>query len=80
MKKLRIQELKSGLSAAIAVAEGGEVILITRDGQTVAQLGPATPPGVHQGLLVGRGRLEPALQRGNSARALAVVLADRGDR
>jgi len=80
MKLASIQELKSGLSAAVAAAEGGEIILITRHGQTVAQIGPANLPGVHRGRSAGRDRLRPVLQRRRSSRALEVLLEDRGDR
>jgi antitoxin (DNA-binding transcriptional repressor) of toxin-antitoxin stability system len=80
MKQISIQDLKAGLSAAVAAAESGQTIVITRHNQAVAQLGPARPPFVHRGDAVGTGRLKPALKRGSKGRYLAVLLEDRGDR
>ncbi|MCA1733796.1 MAG: type II toxin-antitoxin system prevent-host-death family antitoxin, partial [Acidobacteria bacterium] len=42
MKEMSIQDLKARLSAAVAEAESGSRILITRHSETVAQLGPPT--------------------------------------
>ena len=80
MKQISIQDLKAGLSAAVAEAESGRTMLITRHNEPVAQLGPAGPPSVHRGSAVGRGRLTPALKRGTKGRYLIVLLEDRGDR
>jgi prevent-host-death family protein len=44
MKKISIQDLKAQLSAAIAEAESGETILITRHNEPVALLAPAHLP------------------------------------
>lgn len=77
---MSIQDLKATLSAAIAEAESGHTILITRHNHAVAQLGPAGPAGVHRGTAVATGRLKPALKRGSKGRYLAVLLEDRGDR
>lgn len=79
VKKISIQDLKATLSAAVAEAESGHTIIITRHNQVVAQLGPAHPPGVHRGNATVR-RLKPALTRGSKGRYLAVLLEDRGDR
>jgi prevent-host-death family protein len=80
MKKVSIQDLKAGLSAAVAEAEAGRTIVITRHNEPVAQLGPARPERVHRGARVGRGRLQPALKRGTRGRYLTVLLEDRGSR
>jgi prevent-host-death family protein len=81
VKQISIQDLKATLSAAVAEAESGHTIIITRHNQAVAQLGPARPPGVHRGKAAAvRGRLEPALTRGSKGRYLAVLLEDRGNR
>lgn len=80
MKELSIQDLKARLSAAVAQAESGERILITRHSQTVAQLGPPAQPHVQRGSRIGRGDLAPALRRGTKGRYLAVLLEDRGGR
>ena len=80
MKQISIQDLKATLSAVVAEAESGSTILITRHNQAVAQLGPASPPGVHQGNSAVRGRLEPAVARGSKGRYLDLLLEDRGDR
>ncbi len=80
MKRISIQDLKAGLSAAIADAEAGETLAITRHNETVAQLGPARVPYVHRGEDVGAGCLTPALKRGTKGQYLAVLLDDRSDR
>jgi len=80
MKRISIQDLKATLSAAIAEAESGHTILITRHNEAVAQLGPARPAGLHRGNAATGGRLKPALRRGSRGRYLAVLLDDRGDR
>lgn len=80
MKRISIQDLKARLSSAIAETESGATLLITRHNEPVAQLGPVSPPHVHQGTAVGRGRLEPAIRRGTKGRYLAVLLEDRGAR
>ncbi|HUE88320.1 MAG TPA: hypothetical protein VMO26_19770 [Vicinamibacterales bacterium] len=78
MRRISVQALKAQLSGAIAEAEAGRTLLITRHNQAVAQLSPARPAGVHRGARVGSGRLEPALKRGTRGRYLAVLLEDRG--
>jgi prevent-host-death family protein len=80
MKRIPIQELKAGLSAAIAEAESGETLIVTRHNQPVAQLGPARSAHVHRGPDVGQLRLRPAGRRASKGRYLAVLLEDRGER
>ena len=80
MKRISIQDLKARLSAAVAEAESGDTIVITRHNEPVAQLSPARPRGVHRGRNVGAGRLMPAFKRGTKGRYLAVLSEDRGDR
>jgi antitoxin (DNA-binding transcriptional repressor) of toxin-antitoxin stability system len=80
MKRISIQALKSRLSAAVAEAEAGETILVTRHNQAVAQLGPARDAHVHRGKLVGKGGLKPAIKEGTGGRSLALLLEDRGNR
>ena len=80
VKQISIQDLKAGLSAAVAEAEAGHTMIITRHREAVAQLGPARPAHVHRGEAVGTGRLKPALTRGTKGQYLAALLEDRGDR
>jgi prevent-host-death family protein len=80
MKRISIQDLKAQLSAAVAEAESGRTILVTRHSEPVAQLGPARPAQVHRGSRVGADRLEPAIKRGTKGRYLAVLMEDRGSR
>ena len=80
MSEISVQDLKARLSGAIAEAERGATLVITRHRTPVAQLGPALSAAVRQGRLVGRGRLLPAVKTGTRGRALAVLLEDRGDR
>ena len=80
MKQISIQDLKARLSAAVAEAESGDTIVITRHNEPVAHLSPAQPRSVHRGKRVGAGRLRPALKRGTKGRYLAVLSEDRGNR
>ena len=80
MKQVSIQDLKAGLSAAIAEAEAGRTIVITRHNEPVAQLGPAQLEHLQRGARVGLGRIHPALKRATKGRYLAVLLDDRGSR
>ena len=80
MKKVSIQDLKAHLSAAVAEAESGATIVITRHSEPVAHLGPAGFPSVHRGELAGAGRIRPALRRGTKGRYLAVLMEDRSNR
>lgn len=79
VKRISIQDLKATLSAAVAEAESGHIVIITRHNQAVAQLGPARPAGVHPGNAT-RERVKPALTRGSKGRYLSVLLEDRRDR
>jgi antitoxin (DNA-binding transcriptional repressor) of toxin-antitoxin stability system len=80
MKQVSIQALKSGLSAAVAEAQAGHTIVITRHNAPVAQIGPTATAHVHYGTRVGGARIRPALKRGTNGRYLAVLLDDRGTR
>jgi prevent-host-death family protein len=80
MKRISIQDLKSRLSSAVAEAEAGETILVTRHNRAVAQLGPAHEAHVHRGKLVGKVGLKPAIKQGTGGRSLEVLLEDRGNR
>jgi prevent-host-death family protein len=80
MKQISIHDLKAHLSAAVAEAQAGETILITRHSQPVAQLGPPRRAHVHRGSAVGTGPLRPALKRATKGRYLDVLLEDRGNR
>ncbi len=80
MEQMSIQDLKARLSGAVAAAESGTTILITRHSEPVARLGPARHPDVHRGSRVGTGRLDPAMPKGTGGRSLAVLLEDRGYR
>ena len=78
MSEISIQDLKARLSGAIAEAEAGQTLVITRHRRPVAQLGPAVVAAMRRGSPVGRGRLMPALRSGTRGRALAALLEDRG--
>jgi prevent-host-death family protein len=80
MKRISIQDLKAQLSSAVAEAEAGATILVTRHNRAVAQLGPARSQHVHRGKAVGEGRLKPAIKQGTGGRALTLLLEDRGNR
>ena len=80
MSEISIQDLKARLSAAIAEAEAGETLVITRHRTAVATLGPAASLALRRGTRVGRGSLVPLFSTGTRGRALAALLEDRGDR
>jgi prevent-host-death family protein len=80
MKQISIQDLKARLSAAIAEAESGETLVITRHHEPVAQLTPAQPTSVHRGAQVGIRKLKPAMPGGTKGRSLTILLEDRGSR
>jgi prevent-host-death family protein len=80
MKRVSIQDLKAGLSAAIAHAQAGGTVVITRHNEPVARLTPVDQSHVHRGSKVGAGRLTPAVRRGTGGRYLAVLQEDRGNR
>ena len=80
MKQISIQDLKARLSAAVAEAQSGATIIVTRHNEPVAQLGPARPHNVHRGKGVAAARLKPAMKRGTKGRSLAVLMEDRGSR
>ncbi len=80
MKQISVQALKAGLSAAIADAEAGNTVVITRHNSPVARLTGVGPTHTHRGKHVGKGWLRPALKRGTGGRTLAVLAEDRTER
>ena len=80
MTRISIQDLKAQLSAAVAEAEAGRTLVITRHNTPVAQLSPARVEHTHRGSKVGTGRLKPAVGRRPGHRSLTALLDDRQDR
>jgi antitoxin (DNA-binding transcriptional repressor) of toxin-antitoxin stability system len=80
MRHISVQDLKAQLSAAIADAESGVTLVVTRHKEPVATIGPAHASHVHRGRRAGTGRLTPAITGGTKGRSLALLLEDRGDR
>ncbi len=78
MKRISIQDLKSGLSAAIAEAESGKTVLVTRHNRVVARLSPVTPWKAPDGGASAREPLVPLLRRATRGRYLSVLMDDRG--
>lgn len=79
MKQLSIQDLKAQLSAAVAEAEAGHTIAITRHNAVVAKLVPADQH-LHCGSKFGQGVLGPAIKTKARIPYLEVLSNDRGDR
>ena len=78
MKRISIQDLKAGLSSAIADAEAGRTILVTRHNRAVARLSPLTPMQLHgDARRVDAPPLTPLLRRATKGRYLQVLLEDR---
>jgi prevent-host-death family protein len=80
MKRMSIQDLKAQLSSAIAEAESGGTIVITRHNRPVAQLTAASQPHVHVAGDASFRALVPAIKRGTKGRYLAVLRDDRDGR
>ena len=80
MTQISIQDLKARLSAAIAEAESGNTIVITRHNEPVAKLVPAQAEHVHRGKQFGKGGLKPVLKAGKRIPYLETLLEDRGNR
>ena len=79
MDKISIQDLKGQLSAAVAEAERGSTIVITRHNRPVAKLTPASVAQVHVGKRYGRAKLQPALSvsANTKGRYLDQLMEDR---
>ena len=77
MKEISIQDLKAKLSAAVAEAESGHIILITRHNRPVARLAPADVPHTHVGKKLRSGKLKPLLKQATRGRYLTVLIEDR---
>lgn len=83
MSTISVQDLKARLSSALAEAEAGATIVITRHNQPVARLTPVTTAHTHRGARFGTRRLRPAIKgglRGPKGLLLTTMLDDRGDR
>ncbi len=83
MSTISVQDLKAQLSGAIARAEAGATLIITRHNEPVAQLAPVSATYTHRGARVGSSRLRPAIKgglRGPKGLLIATLLEDRGDR
>ena len=79
MKQMSIQDLKAQLSSAVAEAEAGHTIVITRHHAAVAKLVPADQH-LHRGGNFGAGGLGPAIKTKARIPYLQVLSNDRGDR
>jgi prevent-host-death family protein len=80
MKRISVQDLKAQLSTAIAEAESGNTIVITRHNEPVAQLVPIHPTSIHWGKSVGTASIRPAIKRGIRIPYLEALLEDRNER
>jgi prevent-host-death family protein len=78
MKQLSIQDLKAQLSSAVAEAESGNTIVITRHNTPVAKLIPAEQH-IHRGKQLGKG-IRPAIKVKTRIPYLQVLNDDRGER
>lgn len=77
MNRISIQALKGQLSAAVAEAERGATVVITRHNRPVAKLAPADSAHLHVGARFGRAKLRPALKTGSKGRYLEILMEDR---
>jgi len=77
MESISIQDLKGRLSAAVAEAERGETIVITRHNRPVAKLTSAQAAHLHVGSRHGRTALKPAVRASTKGRYLDALMDDR---
>jgi prevent-host-death family protein len=77
MKEISIQDLKARLSAAVAEAESGHIILITRHNRPVARLTPATSRIPMWARNLRTSKLKPLLKQIRGSRYLTVLIEDR---
>ena len=77
MTQISIQAIKGRLSSAVAEAERGATIVITRHNKPVAQLTSARAAHVQVGARHGRSALKPAVTTNTKGRYLAVLREDR---
>ena len=77
MDRISIQDLKGRLSAAVAEAERGETITITRHNRPVAKLTSAHALHVHVGSRHGHAALKPAARTKTKGSYLEVLRDDR---
>ena len=83
MATISVQDLKARLSSAVAEAEAGATLIITRHNEPVARLMPVATLHTHRGVRASSARLRPAIKgglRGPRGLLLATLLDDRGDR
>ena len=84
MTRISVQDLKAQLSGAIARAEAGETLVITRHNEPVAQLTPVASthaaPWAQGRSWRGSGRPSQGGLKGPKGLLLATLLDDRGDR
>ena len=83
MVTISVQDLKARLSSAVAEAEAGATLVITRHNEPVARLMPVAAMHTHRGARLGSGKLRPAIKgglRGPRGLLLATLLDDRGER
>ncbi|HEX5051453.1 MAG TPA: hypothetical protein VFZ65_06745 [Planctomycetota bacterium] len=78
MPHISVQELKQGMASVLRRIKSGEWFTLMRHGRPVAQLGPATEPGVHTGRRYEKlDRIPPLGRRATGGAYLDVLLADR---
>lgn len=77
MTRVSIQDLKARISSAVAEAEQGGTVVITRHNRPVAQLTAHRTTTVRVGARYGRATLKPAITTGTNGVALRTLLEDR---
>ena len=83
MATISVQDLKARLSSALADAEAGATLVITRHNEPIARLVPVAAAHSHRGARLGASKLRPAIKgglRGPKGLLRATLVDDRGDR
>jgi antitoxin (DNA-binding transcriptional repressor) of toxin-antitoxin stability system len=77
MKKVTMYDLKQDLAAAVAEAQSGTDILITRHSKAVARLTRPEIEHVHRGSRFGNADLRPVVRAKTGGRYLQLLEEDR---
>jgi prevent-host-death family protein len=78
MPQVSVQELKQSLSAWLARAEAGELIVVTRHGRPLVRIVAAEDPQVRVRERFGKTSLHQVVAESVGERALAILDEDRG--
>ena len=77
MKVVSVKELKRRLSAVLAEAAAGVLVVVSRHGKPLARISSVDLEHLHVGKRFGKARLRPVLRSPTRSRYLQVLAEDR---